>query len=153
MDEWPRLERIASYQFGAGAGPALFADRTALSITRSKSGRPRQIHGPAGRLVTLGGDGRFTLGLAGGRRLRDELVAPASRVVVGEESDPFVREGRNAFAKFVREADPSIREGDEVLIVRKDDTLVGVGRAELPATAMDDFETGMAVAVREGAEE
>jgi len=152
MDEWRRLERIGTYQFGAGAGPALFDDRTELSITRSKSGRPRQVHGPDGRIVTFGQDGRFTLGLAGGRRLREALSPPGYRVVVGEESDPFVREGRNAFAKFVRDADPSIREGDEVMIVREDDTLLGVGRAELPASAMADFGTGMAVAVREGAE-
>lgn len=153
MDVWRRLGRIADYQFGAGAGDRLFAEHTELTVTRSKSGRPRQVRSPAGRLVTLGQDGRFTLGLAGGRRLQDALEPPQYRVVLGEESDPFVREGRNAFAKFVRQADPAIREGDEVLIVREDDTLLGVGRAELPASAMADFETGMAVAVREGADD
>ena len=153
MDERRRLERIGTYQFGAGAGQALFGEPDELSISRSKSGRPRQVHGPAGRLVTLGQDGRFTLGLAGGRRLQAALSPPAARVVVGEESDSFIRDERNAFAKFVREADPSIRQDDEVLVVREDDTLLGVGRAELPAKAMLAFETGMAVAVREGAEE
>ncbi|QGN06293.1 pseudouridine synthase [Halorhabdus sp. CBA1104] len=153
MTEWRRLSRIAEYQFGSGAGEALFADREALSVSRSKSGRPRQIHGPDGRLVTLGLDGRFTLGYAGGQRLTAALAEPRNRVVVGEESDPYVRDGRNAFAKFVTDADPSIREDDEVLVVRADDQLLAVGRAELPATAMADFETGMAVAVRDGADD
>jgi uncharacterized protein with predicted RNA binding PUA domain len=153
MDEWRRLSRIADYQFGSGAGEALFADREELSISRSKSGRPRQVHGPDGRLVTLGLDGRFTLGYAGGQRLMAALPQPRNRVVVGEESDPYVRDGRNAFAKFITDVDPSIREEDEVLVIRADDRLLAVGRAELPATAMADFETGMAVAVRDGADD
>ncbi|WP_181685662.1 PUA domain-containing protein [Halorhabdus salina] len=153
MDEWRRLSRIAEYQFGSGAGRALFANREELTISRSKSGRPRQIHGPDGRLLTLGLDGRFTLGYAGGQRLTAATEELRNRVVVGEESDPYVRDGRNAFAKFVTAADPAIREADEVLVVREDDTLLAVGRAELPATAMADFETGMAVAVRDGADD
>ncbi|MFB6128859.1 MAG: PUA domain-containing protein [Halorhabdus sp.] len=153
MDEWTRLRRIADYQFGAGAGEALFGATPDLTVTRSKSGRPRQIHASDGRLVSLGLDGRFTLGLAGGRRLQGALDAPRGRVVVGEESDPFVREGRNAFAKFVTDADASIRSQDEVLVVREDDTLLGVGRAALPATAMATLASGVAVSVRDGAGE
>ena len=153
MDEWTRLRQIADYQFGTGAGEALFGEPAALTVTRSKSGRPRQVQAAEGRLVSLGLDGRFTLGLAGGRRLRETLDAPQGRVVVGEESDPFVRDGRNAFAKFVVEAGESIRSNDEVLVVREDDTLLGVGRAELPAAAMADLSSGVAVSVRDGAGE
>ena len=151
MDDTERatLERIGTYQFGLGAGPALFADPEALEVTHSTSGRPRQVHSDAGRLVSYGTDGRFTLGIAGGKRLQDALDAPAYRVVVGEESEPFVREGRNVFAKFVQEVDPDIRPGDEVLVVHADGTLLAVGRAELSASGMVDFDTGMAVKVRD----
>jgi uncharacterized protein with predicted RNA binding PUA domain len=72
--------------------------------------------------------------------------------VVGAESDPFVRDGKNAFAKFVREVDPTVRPGDEVAVVLGDDTLLAVGRAELSADAMADFESGAAVYVRAGNE-
>ncbi|WP_311171004.1 PUA domain-containing protein [Halobellus ordinarius] len=147
------LRTIADYQFGAGAGEALFPPDAsgALTVHRSTGGRPRQIVAANGRIVSFGTDGRFTLGLVGGRRLVDALDAPAYRVVVGEESDPFVRDGKNAFAKFVREVDPAVRPGDEVAVVLGDDTVLAVGRAELSADAMADFETGMAVHVREGA--
>jgi uncharacterized protein with predicted RNA binding PUA domain len=146
------LRVVADYQFGAGAGAALFPPDASedLSISRSTGGRPRQIHGPAGRLVSFGTDGRFTLGLAGGERLRDALAQPAYRVVVGAESEPHVRDGANAFAKFVRDADPAIRPRDEVLVVNEQGDLLAVGTAALDATAMADFETGMAVDVREG---
>ena len=152
MDEADRrmLTRVADYQWGAGAGAALFAGDP--EVTHTSSGRPRQVRGPGGRLVTYATDGRFTLGLAGGARLVDGLEGPSYRVVVGDESEPFVREERNAFAKFVTEADPAIRPGDEVLVTHEDGRLLAVGRAELPGAAMLAFDTGMAVFVREGDE-
>jgi uncharacterized protein with predicted RNA binding PUA domain len=145
-DTVAELRAVADYQFGAGAGAALF--RGDETVRRSRSGRPRQVLADGERLVSVGTDGRFTLGLAGGRRLL-ALDPPTARVTVGEESAPFVREGKNAFAKFVRDADPALRARDEVCVLADGD-LVGVGRTELDAAAMADFETGVAVEIREG---
>jgi uncharacterized protein with predicted RNA binding PUA domain len=148
--EFRGLRRGADYQFGRGAGAALFPSVDRIDITHTSSGRPRQVHADDGRIATYATDGRFVLGLAGGRRLLVAFDAPAHRVVVGDESEPFVREGRNAFAKFVQQADPDIRPGDEALVVHEDGDLLAVGRAELPGGGMADFETGMAVKVRQG---
>lgn len=142
------LRTVADYQFGSGAGSALFAGE--LVVQRTGSGRPQQILADGERLVSYGTDGRFTLGAAGGKRLQDALEPPAYRVVVGDDSEPFVRDGKNVFAKFVREVDPAVRPGDEVLVEHYDGALLAVGRAELSADAMCDFETGMAVKVRDG---
>ena len=142
------LETVADYQFGRGAGAALFDGE--VVVQRTSSGRPQQILADGERVLSYGTDGRFTLGAAGGRRLQAALEFPAYRVVVGDESEPFVRDGKNVFAKFVREVDPAIRPGDEVLVEHYDGDLVAVGRAELSADAMADFETGMAVKVRDG---
>jgi uncharacterized protein with predicted RNA binding PUA domain len=145
------LRTVADYQFGRGAGSALFPVGEQFDIERSTSGRPRQVKADDGRLVTYTTDGRFTLGLAGGARLCSALAPPANRVVVGDESEPFVRDGKNTFAKFVAEVDPAIRPGDEVAVVHREGDLLAVGRAELSADAMLDFDTGMAVKVRDGA--
>jgi uncharacterized protein with predicted RNA binding PUA domain len=145
-----QLRTVADYQFGRGAGAALFPETEALRIDRTSSGRPSQVHADAGRVVTYAVDGRFTLGVEGGRRLLAALDPPAYRVVVGEESEPFVRDGKNAFAKFVRDVDSNVRPGDEVAVVDEAGALLGVGRAELSAAAMADFETGMAVKLRAG---
>ncbi len=147
----PQLRTIADYQFGAGAGTALFPEAGTFEIHRSSSGRPRQVVADGGRLVTLGTDGRFTLGLAGGRRLADSLPFPAYRVVVGDESEPFVRDGKNVFNKFVQSADPDIRAGDEIVVEHERGEVIAVGRAEVDAGSMLDFDSGMAVLVREGA--
>ena len=187
----PQLRAVADYQFGAGAGAALFPvdEEGATEIRRSTSGRPQQVLAGAGRIVSYNVDGRFTLGLEGGRRLTNVFPAPRCRVNVGAESVPFVCDGKNAFCKFVRRVDPAIRSGDEVLVtydagdeedtgtgndtdetVTSDETaetdgttrdephgkadvepgtLLAVGRAELAADTMADFETGVAVKVRD----
>ena len=151
MRDRSALHTVAEYQFGRGAGEALFA--ADVTIQRTSSGRPQQIHTDGGRIASYGTDGRFTLGSVGGLRLQRALDPPAYRVVVGDDSEPFVRDGKNVFAKFVRDVDPEIRPGDEVLVEHFDGSLLAVGRAELAADAMVAFETGMAVKVREGVEQ
>jgi uncharacterized protein with predicted RNA binding PUA domain len=155
------LRTIADYQFGAGAGRALFPGDEELTVVRTSSGRPQQVRrsglhengdedgdGDEERVVSYGIDGRFTLGIAGGKCLYDAIGRPT--VEVGDESVPFVREEKNAFSKFVRDVDEDIRPGDEV-IVTYDGTVLAVGCAEVSARAMGDFDTGVAVSVREGA--
>lgn len=141
---------IADYQFGAGAGEALFPEFDEVRVRRSSAGRIRQLHVGDSHLVSVGTDGRLTLGLAGGRRLLEGLPDPTARVVVGDESAPFIREGRSAFAKFVRNVDPAIRAKDEVAVAHHDGTLLGVGRAELDARSMNAFDRGVAVSLRAG---
>ncbi|WP_049907278.1 PUA domain-containing protein [Halovivax asiaticus] len=143
------LRQIAAYQFGAGAGEALFPAGESRTITRTSGGRPQQIHVDDERLVSFGTDGRYTLGIEGGRRLADAFDSPAGRVVVDDESEPFVRDGKNVFAKFVCDVGGAVRPGDEVLVTHERGDLLAVGRAELSAEGIRDFETGMAVKVRE----
>jgi uncharacterized protein with predicted RNA binding PUA domain len=149
----PALRTVVAYQYGAGAGRALFPGDEEFRVRRSTTGRPQQVAREDGqRLVSVGMDGRLTLGAAGGRRLVDALDHPRARVVVGDESEPFVRDGKNVFAKFVQAVDGDARQGDELAVVHEDGNLLAVGRAELDAQSMLDFEAGMAVKVRDGVE-
>lgn len=145
------LQTVGDYQFGAGAGRVLFPAAEQRSVTRTSSDRPRQIHADGDRIATYGTDGRFRLGIEGGRRIHE--WADVYRVTVGDESEPYVRDGRNVFAKFVSEADETIRPRDEVVVQHAEKRLLAVGRAELSGHGMLDFETGVAVSVRESAGE
>ena len=147
------LRTAADYQFGSHAGASLFADPDRLTVTQTRSGRPRQVRAPAGRVVTYGTDGRFRLGITGGRRLASAPSPVGYNVRVGEESVPYIQEGKNAFAKFVHQVDPAIRPGDEVLVTGPDGSLIGVGRAVLAGPSMTDFDRGMAVEIRDGTAE
>jgi 7-cyano-7-deazaguanine tRNA-ribosyltransferase len=95
-------------------------------------------------------DGFFTLKVPGARRLRQAFQPPAIRIVVDPDAAPFLREGKNVFAKFVREADPGIRVGDEVLVVSPDEELCAVAQARMTRREMLTFGRGVAARVREG---
>ena len=146
----PQLKKvriIADYQFGSGAGRALFPDDVTFRL--SASGRIRQVLQGTEHVATLrASDNQFTLGSLGASRLHASLPSPAMRVVVTCDAVPFVSEGKTAFARHITDADPAIRSGDEVLVVDKDDTLLATGQAKLCASELLAFERGAGVDVR-----
>ncbi|HJJ88716.1 MAG TPA: pseudouridine synthase [Methanocorpusculum sp.] len=144
-----RVRRIADFQFGRGAGEALFPDETTFSYSNTK--RIRYASLGKIRLVTVrAGDGRLTLGYPAAKRLHIFLAAPKNRVVVMNDAVPFILSGKNAMAKHVIASDPNIMAGDEVFVVDIDDNLLATGMAVLAGTEMICFSYGTAVKVRQG---
>jgi 7-cyano-7-deazaguanine tRNA-ribosyltransferase len=94
-------------------------------------------------------DGRFTLKLEGGRRLMKLLPDPHMRVVIEDEPAEFAAKGNNVFAKFVRDCDPDIRPGDDVMVVNTRGELAAVGRALMNREEMLSFKRGIAVRVKD----
>ena len=95
-------------------------------------------------------DGLFTLKIEGGKCLHQLFESPSLRVVIEDEAIPFVKDGKDVFAKFVVDCDPNIRPWDETIIVDKKDRLLAVGRSLLNREEMLSFKTGLAVKTREG---
>lgn len=144
-----RVRTIADYQFGKGAGAALFPDNAEFQL--STTGRVRQILIDNMRIATVRAqDGMLTLGITGARALHEFVRFPGHRVVVNSEAVPFVAKGRNAFARHVQSVDPDIRDGQEVLVVDENDILLATGKAVLCSVEMLAFKKGMAVDVRSG---
>ncbi|MCK4811251.1 MAG: pseudouridine synthase, partial [Methanosarcinales archaeon] len=80
---------MADYQFGSGAGRALFPDDVTYKL--SSTGRIRQVMQGNEHVATLrASDNRFTLGRLGASRLHTSLPRPAMRVVVTGDAVPFV---------------------------------------------------------------
>ncbi|NYT07126.1 MAG: pseudouridine synthase [Methanomicrobiales archaeon] len=144
-----QVQVIADYQFGRGAGRALFPE--GCEFVLSRTGRIRQVTFGGKRLVTVRAmDGKLTLGIDGALRLLAVLPPPAYRVVVIDEVAEFIRTGKNTFAKHVVAADPGIRSGDEVMVVTTGDELLATGSAVLSGREMLIFNYGVAVKVRQG---
>ncbi len=144
-----RVRTIADYQFGRGAGAALFPDNVEFQM--SSTGRVRQILLEGKRIATVRAqDGMLTLGIAGAIILHDFLRFPRNRVVVNSDAAPFVSKGKNAFARHVVNVDSDIRAGEEVMVVDEKDSLLATGKAALCAVEMRVFKKGMAVEVRSG---
>ncbi len=151
-DEFRGLRRAADYQFGGGGGTALFAGADALDVTHTSSGRrDRSMPRMAGSLRTA------TTGAFG-----SDSPAGADSSMPSTGRDTAWSSATRASPSSVRAATPSRSSSSPptALSVRatkprrpRGRLSIAVGRAELPGSGMDDFETGMAVKVRQGAED
>ncbi len=149
VDNLKIVRVIADYQFGKGAGEALFPDSCRFLL--SSTGRIRQIFDGDKRIATMKADsGWFTLSIEGAKRLHRAFRYPKLRVVVIDDVSDFIAMGRSVFAKHVVDVDRNIRANDEVLVVNTKDELLATGKAVLSAFEMLEMERGVAVKVRQG---
>ena len=150
LDAKNKIKYIADYQFGKGSGNALFdAD---VSIVKSrKTGKIRHVYSGEDLIATLrASDGIFVLSMEGAKRLHKYLEYPKNRVVINSDAEPFAREGKSIFAKFVIDIDINIRANEEVLIVNEEDELLAFGKSLLNGHEIIDFEVGQAIKTRKG---
>lgn len=149
-DDLRKIKAIADYQFGVGAGEALFKGNIKIEKSK-KTGKIRHIYDKGVIIANMrASDSFLVLSKKGAKRLHNSMPYPENRVVVNEDSVPFARDGKSVFAKFVVDCDENIRSNDEVLIVSEDDELLAYGKALLCAHEMGDFNTGQAVKTRKG---
>lgn len=149
-DDLRKIKAIADYQFGVGAGEALFKGNIKIEKSK-KTGKIRHIYDKGVIIANMrASDSFLVLSKEGAKRLHNSMPYPENRVVVNEDSVPFARDGKSVFAKFVVDCDENIRSNDEVLIVSEDDELLAYGKALLCAHEMGDFNTGQAVKTRKG---
>ncbi len=146
-----RVKTVANYQFGKGAGEVLTDGQ--LRFVKNRKGRVKNVILDDEHILSVRHyDGFFTLKTEGAEILKDHFQAPYLRVKVDDDSAEFNRKGRNVFSKFVLNVDEDLRPGDEALIVDKNDNMVAVGRMFLAKDEILEYDTGMAVRVREGIE-
>jgi len=145
-----RLRRIAEYQFGEGIGDIIFPDDVKIEISK-RTGKIKRITLKGKVLATLRPrDGMIALTVEGAKKIKEKIKPPKLRVTVMNEVAKYIRKGRNVFAKHVKDADPEIRPGSEVIIVDEEDNLLAVGKAILNGKEMIAFKSGIAVKVRRG---
>lgn len=150
VDDHDKIRSIADYQFGAGSGAALFPEDVEIVKSR-KTGKIRHVYDGEILIASLrASDSVFVLDREGARRLHSHLPYPKNRVVVNADADPFAREGKSIFAKFVIDCDIDIRSNEEVLIVNETDELLAYGKSILCGHEIMNFNTGQAVKTRKG---
>lgn len=144
-----KIISVADYQFGKGAGQALFKGKIEI-IKSKKTGKIRNVISNGEHVVSMRAhDGFFTLKMKGAIRLHSHFSFPKMRIVVKDDAIPFIRDGKNLFAKFVIDCDDGLRPYDEAIIVSKNDELIAVGQTIMNRDEMLSFNRGMAVKIRE----
>ena len=147
-----KLIGIANYQFGRGAGHALFNKNVKVSCSR-RTGRIRHIFRNNELIATLRPkDGYFALTMAGAKLILSGMKETSNLVVVQDDVSEFIRAGGDVFAKHIVYADPRLRPAEEVIVVDEKKHPLAVGRAVLSGNDMQYFKLGVAVKVRRGAE-
>src|SRR5439155_856017 len=134
-----RLRATRDNQFRRGATDALILGTVSYVVSKN-TGKVRNVMVDADHVLSLrAADGLFTLKAAGAQRLHRAFHPPQLRIIVDANAVPFVREGKNVFAKFVREADPEVRPRDEMLVVSPDDELCAVAQSSMNRREMLSF--------------
>ena len=144
-----KIKRICDMQFGKKSGDILLEGK--IKIVKSKKTKKiRNVYKNDKHILSMrASDGMFTLKIDGAKILNKKFKKPKLRVVINDDSVPFVKEGKSVFSKFVIECDPELRPLDECIIVDKNDNLIACGRTLLNREEMLSFSVGMAVKNRE----
>ncbi len=146
-----QIRTIADFQYGKGAGNALFSEDVTIERSRGTN-RIRFIYMNNERICSFRvRDGYLVLSLLGGKILHKNGLG--YNVVVNLDAEPFVRKGKTVFAKHVIEADEKIASKDEVIIVNQKGDFLGIGTAKLSAPLILEMNNGVAVDTRKGVEE
>ena len=128
------LKSIAKYQFGENG------DKFIPDNVKTKGMYHKRILSDGTQLALLNKDyGLFRLNLAGGEILKDLGIH-----IVNIDFD---LQTNTVFAPGIEKADHKIIPGDEVVVVR-DDTVVGVGRAVMTGREMEECSNGIGVKLK-----
>jgi 7-cyano-7-deazaguanine tRNA-ribosyltransferase len=144
-----KLKAIMEYQFGNGAGELL---PNGIKVKKSKNTRRiRWLYEGKDMLASVRASDHFIIPhdkLA--LRLKDKFPSPKLRVILSDdkEATKCVMDGKSVMCKFVADADPELRAGDECLVVDRKDEFIRCGTMMLSPREIRDFKRGMAVRTR-----
>ncbi len=143
-----QIRTIADFQFGKGAGEALFSEET--MVERSKgTKRIRYIYRNKERICSFRvRDGFLIPSILGGEILHKNNFG--FTVIVNEDADPFVRDGKTVFSKHIVDLDEGISAKDEVIVTNQKGEFLGIGTAKISGKLMKEMKSGVAVAIRKG---
>ncbi|MHA1519056.1 MAG: PUA domain-containing protein [Promethearchaeota archaeon] len=94
--------------------------------------------------------GKFSLGLEAAEKIVSNISSPQQRVIVSNDVQDFIKDGRSVFAKHVVSLDSTLHIGDDVIVVNEDDELLAVGKLSLPPRYIMQKMDGSCVKVRKG---
>ena len=128
------LKSIAKYQFGVNG------DKFIPDNVKTKGMYHKRILSNGKQLALLNKDyGLYRLNLEGGEILKDLGIH-----IVNIDID---LQTNTVFAPGIEKADPNIIPNDEVVVVR-DDTVVGVGKAIMTGREMEECDNGIGVKIK-----
>ena len=150
FDEKRRLSLMFDYVFGRGVSGAL--PKSGLKPVYSrKSGRVKEVLHDGRLFATVKTSGAIALSVYGASKMVKSRAFLRNCVVVKDDAVEFVKEGKSVFCKFVDSAGGDVLPRSEVAVLDRGGRVIGVGRAIIAGRYMQQFYSGVAVKVRQGA--
>ena len=84
------------------------------------------------------------------KRKSDCTAKGLAWIVVDDDAEPFVKQGRSVMHGFVLACDDWTRPDETVLIVNQSGDLLAIGRSQSTPHELSTFKKGIAIKVREG---
>ena len=145
-----KIQAIADYQFGSGAGDILFPKNVTIKYS-PRTGRAKEIFLKGKLIATLQPIyGIYIPAMAGFLRLYSRFRTSSFKVIVRNEVADIIKEGKNVFAKHVVAAGQKIQIEDEVAVTDEKGSILALGKAALNGKTMASYRKGIAVKVRHG---
>ena len=145
------LKFTLAYQYCSEA--SRFTECIELNFTFSKKRDEiaRNVYSKEGELLGTirARDGLFIPTLKGARILWELIPKNKFRVVVDKISEPFIKDGKNVFSKFIVKMSNNIHPFDEIFIENENGELIACGTSLLTKDEVKDFNYGMAVKTRD----
>lgn len=147
-EEVESLRAIANHQFRINIGSKLIPGDVLLKISKN-TGRVRELLTRDGVKIAAVRASTFTLNLSlYAARILHESTKKL-RAIIASDVANYVVNGTSVFSRHVLDVDPSLRAGDEVLVVDESDKLLCIGRLMLSPYEIMFFTRGVAIKLRE----
>lgn len=149
-----KASAILYYQFGRPAFKNILKKSSDVTLEFSKkTGKLRHIFLKGDRILTYRPKiGQFSMSIIGAKLLKLNSNSPQFRVIVMNEVEDFIKQGKSVFCKHVLSIDEILRPGNEVIVVNEKDELLAVGKLLIPSILFSGRSLGVAVDVRKGVE-
>lgn len=143
---------ILRYQFGKSIFNEILMDDRNVEIEFSKNtGKIKNVFYKKQRILTYKPTvGQFNISLHAGKIIKEKTEPPNFRVVILNDVQEFIKDGKSVFSKHVVKMDPNLRPGNEVIVVNEYDEMLAVGKLNIPSILYPSKDLGVAVSVRKG---
>jgi len=146
-----KLRLSLEFIFGKDTGSAIPFEKIEMSRSR-RTGRLKNFSLDGEMLGSFRSDGGIALTLYGANFLYSRGALKANSIKISKDASEAVSKGLSLFAKHCISCGENVRPSSEAILVGPSGKTVAVGKALLSSKAIKQFKSGVAVKVRQGAD-
>jgi archaeosine-15-forming tRNA-guanine transglycosylase len=146
------LRTLVNFQFGLGIGETLLSEdiikRTSFKFSK-RTGRLRYVFLDNKPYLSIRvNDGFVTLSILSAKIILEKSIPFKNVIVVDSKFSHMIKHYKQIPVKFVKQVDPMLKAGSEIIAIDENKNLIGVGRSLLNGEEMLSLKRGIAAKLR-----